>query len=160
MNIRLLFISLFFAFGLAAQTVTIPDQGFLSSLIQLGFDKNNDAQIQQIEAEEIDSLNLETRSVSFYSQYFSYERTIESLDGIEAFTNLRYLNINNRWLEFNGIATNVPTEITINHKNITTIDLSKNLFLETLLCNGNQLKTLDLSANTRLKDFYFIRFSS
>jgi len=56
--------------------------------------------------------------------------SIVDLTGIEDFTALT-------WLYFN-------------HNQLTTLDLSQNLFLEALICHHNQLTSLDLSYNTSL----------
>ena len=56
--------------------------------------------------------------------------SIVDLTGIEDFTALTWLYCN--------------------HNQLTTLDLSQNLFLEALICHHNQLTSLDLSYNTSL----------
>lgn len=61
---------------------------------------------------------------------------IKNLTGIEYFTSLTYLDVSNN--------------------QITSLDVSNNLLLETLNASSNQLTTLDLSKNTRLRIVYVV----
>ena len=61
---------------------------------------------------------------------------IKDLTGIENFTGLTFLNVSNN--------------------QITTLDLSKNVLLETLNVSSNQITTLDLSKNSNLKIVYVV----
>lgn len=62
-----------------------------------------------------------------------YSKSIDDLTGIEAFTNLTFLSCD----------TN----------NLTALDVSANLKLDTLICVKNKLTTLDVSMLTNLKKF-------
>lgn len=64
------------------------------------------------------------------SMHLNYAEGIESIDGIEYFTNLTYLNVANMGL--------------------TSLDVSMFPNLETLECWNNQLEKLDVSANSKL----------
>ncbi|WP_327984849.1 leucine-rich repeat domain-containing protein [Bergeyella porcorum] len=59
-------------------------------------------------------------------------RNIESLEGIEAFVNITRLHCHNNQL--------------------TSLDVSKNIALQTLYCYNNQLTSLDVSKNTALQE--------
>jgi alpha-tubulin suppressor-like RCC1 family protein/Leucine-rich repeat (LRR) protein len=61
---------------------------------------------------------------------------IKDLTGIEYFTSLTYLDVSSNQL--------------------TTLDVRKNILLETLNASSNQLTTLDLSKNTKLRIVYVV----
>ncbi len=98
--------------GSYAQIVNIPDANFKAALIAAGVDKNNDGEIQQSEAEMVDTLKVALKKIT-------------SLEGIEAFTNLSYLDCMMNELHF--------------------LHLSKNLKLVYLSCEYDHLTTLDVA---------------
>lgn len=94
--------------------VYIPDSAFKNALRVHNspvVDINGDGEIQYYEAEMVNNL-------------YVHERGIASLQGIEAFINLRYLDCSNNVL--------------------TQLDLSQNEKLETLWCKQSQLQSLDI----------------
>ncbi|WP_309641829.1 T9SS type A sorting domain-containing protein [Flavobacterium sp.] len=94
------------------QVVTIPDANFKTKLIALGVDTNLDGQIQNSEAAIMTVLNVSFQNIS-------------DLTGIEAFTNLTYLDCT--------------------QNNLTTLDLSMLSQINTLYCPNNQLSTLNVN---------------
>jgi len=106
-----------------SQNVTIPDPKLLEALIDFSVDTNGDGFISFEEAEAIDSLALYNK--------------ITDMTGIEAFINLRYLDLAN-------LAMETPLNL------ITDLDLSANLSLEYLDCSYNQLDTLIIGNNDKL----------
>ena len=98
--------------------INIPDAVFKNDLLAV-FDINRDGEISVVEAENITSINCR-------------EHSIQNLDGIEYFINLK--------------------QLFCSKNNLTTLDVSKNTNLIKLECNGNRLATLDLSKNTELKE--------
>ena len=60
------------------QNVNIPDEAFLSALIDLGIDTNEDGAINTREAEDIPHMDISDRGIS-------------DMTGIEAFTDLERL---------------------------------------------------------------------
>jgi hypothetical protein len=102
---------------LPAQYVQIPDAKLNEALLEHGVDTNEDFFISFEEAEAVDSLSL-------FNQ-------ISDMTGIEAFTNLRYLDLFNESIE-------TPLNL------ITHLDVSQNTSLEFLDCSYNQLDTLIL----------------
>ncbi len=118
--------------------VLIPDTAFLYALIDEGVDTNGDSLISYAEAMLVDSLNIGNSSFdSTYLHvgdniYCNSRGTIASLDGLDAFKNLQFLDCScNR---------------------IPSLDVSKNTNLEYLNCCYNQLTTIDVSGNYKLKD--------
>ncbi len=126
----ILFISLLFVGAVQAQTVNIPDANFKNALVNEpvwdndcdGFimtdvDTNDDGEIQVTEAQAVICLRVA-------------EFNIQSMEGIQAFSNLQILNCN------------------VNQ--ITEIDVSENLALTALDCQSNQLSELDVTNNSNL----------
>jgi hypothetical protein len=108
----------------AAQNVVIPDQNFKSALLNNSqINTNGDGEIQTSEAGAFTgTINVPNLS-------------IRDLTGIEAFTAVSRLYVNNNLL--------------------TSIDLSANTALVALRCNHNNLTSLDVSANIGLTDLRF-----
>lgn len=113
-----------------AQIVNIPDVDFKNVLITFNCadfdgdlipdgdaDTNNDGEIDVSEASAILGLHVDSNSIN-------------SLEGIASFTNIRF--------------------ITCINNNLTQLDLSQNLSLERLECRSNNLIDLDVSVNTNL----------
>ena len=102
--------------------VEIPDPSFESILIDLDIDSDGlvNQQMSTRDAERIIRLDLRN---SIYDD-------IEDLTGIEAFKNLKSLNVTRHSLE--------------------QIDLSSNTELDTLTLEANRLKNIDLSNNIKL----------
>lgn len=102
--------------------VPIPDANFEQALIDLGIDSNgNSGDVLKRDIHLITNLNLNNKEIS-------------SLQGLEAFINLTYLNV---W-----------------GNPIGSLDISMLPELETLWCGRNGLSNLDLSQNTKLKNLY------
>ncbi|MBV1924267.1 MAG: T9SS type A sorting domain-containing protein [Flavobacteriaceae bacterium] len=134
-----------------AQIVDIPDANFKNTLVNVhcvdtnedGFpdsdvDTNDDGEIQESEAEAVLWLLVN-------------EREIDSLEGIEYFINLEWLNcINNNLTELN-----VTQNINLQHlecysNQLTSLDVSQNQNLLNLYCQSNQITNLDVSQNQNL----------
>ena len=77
---------------------------------------------------------------------------ITNLKGVELFTELKRLYCNQNQLKTLDLSKNINLE-TLNcmANNLTTLNLSENKNLTTLDCMANKLTTLDLSKNTELK---------
>ena len=76
---------------------------------------------------------------------------ITNLKGVELFTELKRLYCNQNQLKTLDLSKNINLE-TLNcmANNLTTLDLSENKNLENLFCRDNKLTTLDLSENKNL----------
>ncbi len=94
-----------------------PDSAFRRCMSSRDYDMNQDGKLSQAEINRITNLQLPGNG-------------IKNLKGIENFTNLRELNVNNNKL--------------------TSLDLKRNQNLIYLSCKNNQLKTLDLRSNTEI----------
>lgn len=166
---------LLFGFVLCqGQIVNIPDINFKDALVNgpvvdtdfddIGdsdVDTNNDGEIQINEAEAVRGLYLENYGII-------------SLEGIQSFTNLNFLDCNNNDIndidlsqnlalsflycyENQIINLNLTNNLDLIHvncekNNIEIFDVSQNISLSTLHCRFNNLSTLDLSNNLELRD--------
>ena len=116
-----------------SEIITIPDANFKAYCVE-NFDSNHDGEISIAEALKVESINVCTDNV-------------ESLQGIEYFTNLQSL-------ECPGTITWVSSlQYNINGQ-LSALDVSKNTALVKLYCYNNQLMTIDVSKNTALQDLY------
>jgi Leucine-rich repeat (LRR) protein len=133
--------------GLPGNVLTeIPDPAFLAYCLdamenptidvygreQPAWDTNGDGRLSIAEAAAVTSIDV--RGSYELGEHTNWEVVITgeiaSLEGIEYFTGLTYLNCL--------------------YNQLTSLDLSKNTALTTLYCSWNQLASLDLSKNTAL----------
>ncbi|POS01783.1 putative secreted protein (Por secretion system target) [Flavobacterium croceum DSM 17960] len=134
-----LLIFLFTTINLHSQTINIPDVNFKNRLlaansvvsiarncndINIVVDTNNNGEIEQNEALEVCYLFLHNALNSPSTQ-------ISSLEGINYFTNLKWLAINNN--------------------NISTLNISQLTNLWNFGCTNNPITTIDFSGLTSLK---------
>ncbi len=130
-----IFALLLFNSFLIAQDVNIPDSAFLSALISEGVDINGDNVIQISEAEIKDSLWIDRKGIS-------------DLTGIQAFTNLVYMHVDNNLLTEVDLSQNTELRILdISGNSLKQLDLSQNTKIYLLYCFDNELTSLDLSNN-------------
>ncbi|WP_299277317.1 T9SS type A sorting domain-containing protein [uncultured Psychroserpens sp.] len=135
---RVLYIVLFTSWFANAQIVNIPDANFKTALINLGVDVNTDGEIQESEAQTITTLDVSQSGIS-------------DLTGIEAFTNLEYLNCDLNGITSLDLSQNVNlVEFHCWHNILTDLDLSQNINLIALYCNGNPMTSLNISQNLNL----------
>lgn len=138
-----IFISVFCACFLQAQTVNIPDQQFYNALINDGaIDLDNDGLIQVSEAEAVDTLKVANSNIS-------------DLTGIAAFKNITYLDCSgNELSDFDLSANKSLTSLYCGFNQINNLDVSKNTKLKILDCGINPLGNLDVSKNTNLEELH------
>lgn len=118
---------------LYGQVVYIPDDHFEQALIDLDYDAVLDdyASASMISAIEYLSINSEL---------------IADLTGIEGFTSLRGLEVNNNLLTSLDVSQNILLESLECYTNfLTTLDLSNNTALTNLNCTNNEFQSLDVS---------------
>ncbi len=118
--------------------VTIPDNNFLNTLIELGIDTNGDGEISTAEAEVITTLDVDRESIT-------------DLTGIEAFVNLDSLSCNLNYLTELDVSNNTALKYLNCYTNqLNNLDVTNNTALLSLGCSTNQLSSLDVSNNTKL----------
>jgi len=163
-----------------AQIVNIPDTNFKNALlsaditneiafsngIAVKIDTNNDGEIQEIEAQAIDSLDIGPDIF-----FLSFE--IADLTGIESFVNLKFLNCSGNLLtsldvssltllekllaaqpqlvSINVAGLTALTDLDLMNSEISSIDLTSLTSLVNLDLLGNNLTTIDLTGLVNLK---------
>ncbi|WP_281988794.1 T9SS type A sorting domain-containing protein [Aquimarina aggregata] len=137
--ILLLFSTIFYA-----QTVTIPDANLKNTLINnLSINTNADTEIQVTEA-------------NAYTGYLNlFNKNIGDATGIEAFVNIKGLNLSSNNLYTVDVSKNIMlASLALNRNNIAELDVTKNTKLVSLGVGENDLKSIDISKNTFLRTFY------
>ncbi len=136
----LLMLAVTMVLGAKAQDVNIPDANFKAALVgNASINTNGDGAIQVTEAEAFTG----TLDVRF--------KDINTLSGIEAFTNITQLICNeNKLTNLNVSACTALELLSCSVNPLTTLDISANTALTNLQCVQNQLSSLDVSANTEL----------
>lgn len=117
MVLTLLPTAAFAAGDVAINDTNFPDEKF-REYVKTEFDKDNN-----------DSLSAD--EIAAVKDIRPTHRDISSLTGVEHFTNLERLNVQD-------------------NEKLTTLDLSKNTALVSLLCSNTNLTSLDTSHNTKL----------
>ncbi len=141
---------------LSAQIVNIPDANFKFALVNYevvdtdndgvpdsDVDTNNDGEIQVSEALATESL-------------YPRGSAIFSMDGIEAFTNLKILNCSQNAISELDLSQNPDLEaLACFFNNLSELDLTTSPKLKRVECDFNDLTTLDLSQNVELERIRF-----
>ncbi|MBF2708325.1 ELWxxDGT repeat protein [Flavobacterium soyangense] len=141
--------------------VAIPDPNFEQALIDLGIDKDGviNASISRSDAEAVTELNVNGKNIN-------------SLEGIQAFTNLSKLYCQSNQIQVLDIGNNkaltvlecggnqlTGLNVSLNPllkvlgfgiNNISLIDVSQNLNLEVFWCNNNNITSQNLDLNSKL----------
>ena len=145
----------FLAVSLQAQIVNIPDLKLKNALVNSlcvdttgngsydsNVDTNNDNEIQLSEAKAVIRLNIS-------------KKEIKSLQGIEAFSELKILNCGQNELTDIDLSKNIRlVNLFTNDNQLSDIDISNNLELVIFNCWGNKLTSLDVSLNKSLAILY------
>ena len=117
--------------------LAFPDPLFRAYVLE-NFDTDGDGKISEEEAEAVTKIDVEYKNIN-------------SLDGIQYFTNLTYLNCTYNKIASLDVRKNTKlTTLYCNYNKLTTLDVSGCSALTYLYCYGNQLATLDVSKNTAL----------
>lgn len=123
---------------LPLDAATFPDAAFLGYVKTLDLDANGSLSAE----ERAQVVRMDVRN-----------RGIASLQGLEQFPNLEYLNCNNNALTELDLAL-APRLQTLfcNDNRLTALDVSAASALQILHCHANQLTALDVSGNPELSD--------
>src|SRR5690625_2499549 len=153
MKPQLLFLLTLLPFLSLAQAPTdivdIPDPNFKWALLHHTLfggneiDTNGDGEIEYGEAAVMDSLIVGDGNIN---------QQIQDMTGIEAFTNITYLDCFNNTIDTLDLSQNTLLQYVECEDNLlTSLILGNNPNLTYLQCEGNQLTSLDVSQNTGLK---------
>jgi len=153
----LLIIVLFVSAFSNAQIVNIPDTNFKNALLSANtlnliardtnynwttIDTNNDGEIQESEAQNIAYLYINDRFIS-------------SLDGIDKFTNLLYLDCTANSISNLDLTSNTSLDVLrASNNNISFLNIASNIYLKELFCANNSLTSIDVSSNTELSKLF------
>ncbi len=137
-KIILLFFLMLFS-NIFTQNTFIPDDNFEQSLIDMGLDSG-----------PLDDFVL-TSNISSLLEIFIMNSNISDLTGIEDFTALEHLQIDNNNITNLDISklSRLRT-LVANNNTISNLDISENLLLENLFLDNNFLNDLDISENLLL----------
>ena len=121
---------------IAINAANFPDANFRA--VVSTFDKNGDGKLNEAEIAAVTEIDCSGKNIS-------------SLNGIECFTALTYLDCNGNQLTTLDVSNNTSlTTLWCNGNRLTTLDVSNNAALSELYCYENQLTSLDVSKNTAL----------
>lgn len=125
--------------GVEAQIVTIPNANFKNYLLSnSSINTNSDTEIQVSEAMAVTRLSVHGKSIN-------------DLTGIEAFTNLTFLECDTNQLTSLDVHLNTLLDtLNCNNNQIPSLDVSMLPLLKRLNCASNQLTTFDASMNTAM----------
>ena len=129
------------SFSALAQITNIPDPNFEQALIDLGIDSDGvvNGQVLTSDIEGVEELDVSDRGIS-------------NLTGIEDFIALEEMNVRLNNLSNIDLSNNTLLKMfDCWGNNFTSLNLSNNILLETLVARANPISTLDLSENTLLK---------
>jgi len=153
MKLTLFLILLLVTVGTQAQVISIPDSNFKNQLLNstLGFardangnaivvDVNNDNEIQVNEAMLVYELHVT-------------DNNITSLEGIQSFLNLTFLDCSNNNLSNISLSSLTELETVVcTGNNLTMLDVEGLENLETLNCSDNQLSAIDFAEIVNLRE--------
>ena len=171
---NILLLLLLFTGIVNAQIVNIPDLNFKNKLLQadltntiaytnglkVKIDTNNDGEIQEIEAQVIDSLNVPSSNIIDLSGILSFN-TLKKLDcssnllnslNLVSLNSIVELNCNSNSLfdlYINGLSN--LRKLSIVSNNLTTLNLSGLTNLENFNCNNNNLNGIPINSLSNLK---------
>jgi len=121
------------------QRTLIPDPAFETALIELNLDNELDGSVLSDNIDEVMDLILN-------------EKGISDLTGIEGFTNLYNLWLNDNTIsEIDLSQNNMVKFIFIENNNLSEIQVNNMPNLEKLEVSGNTISTLDVSTNQQLQ---------
>ncbi|MEI8201381.1 MAG: glycine-rich domain-containing protein [Bacteroidota bacterium] len=122
--------------------VNIPDANFKAALLAIpGLDANSDGEIQCSEA------------ATFTGQLIVSGKGISDLMGIEAFTQIWYLDCRSNALTSLDVSGNTAlTMLYCGYNSLTSLNVSANTALQFLDCSPNSLTNLNVLSNIALTD--------
>ncbi len=126
---------LFVSSVIYSQNVSIPDSAFKAALVSnLALNLNMDGEIQVAEA------------TAYTGSIVVQGLGITDVTGIEAFTSLNEFDCRSNAISTLDVTQNIAlTTLYCSENQLTSINLSQNIFLEYFACDSNNISTLDLS---------------
>lgn len=156
------FFGLFLTLGFSAwcQIVKIPDPAFKQRVIALGYDTNEDGQIQVSEAQQVTKLYVDNlgivnmegiNSFTNLEELGCYQNKLAALD-VSKLKKLKYLYAYDNRIQNLNINGLTKLEHLFIHNNvfITSVDFTKFPALTDIRCSDNRLTKLDVSGLNQL----------
>ena len=141
MVLTLLPTAAFAADGVDIDETNFPDANFRQH-VKKNFDKNDDDALSAAEIAAVTSISV-------------YDQSITSIEGIEHFAALGYLNVASPITTLDVSKNTALTTLHCKYTKLTSLDTSLNTKLSTLTCEENtSLTSLNVSGNTELKHLY------
>lgn len=123
-------------------TKAFPDENFRSYVLN-NFDINKDGILSEEELLKVEQIKVEYKD-------------IQTLDGIQYFTNLIKLDCDQNQLTSLDVSMNTKLkELSCTYNKLTILNISNNIELQELFCYRNALTTLDVSNNIALTSLVF-----
>ena len=131
---------------------TFPDNDF-QMYISYAFDTNQDGKLSDAERNAVKEIDI--NDCSEYKLELEYN-SATSVKGIEYFPNLEKLDCSQNMIEKLDVSKlkNLK-ELRCLDNNINTLNLTNNTKLKFVACEGNKLKNLDVSKNRNLIELYW-----
>ncbi|HKJ49444.1 MAG TPA: hypothetical protein VJ973_10165, partial [Christiangramia sp.] len=124
----------------STETVNIPDPNFEQALIDLGIDSDGtlNSTVLRSDVENVEGLYIPNRNIA-------------SLEGIEAFANLKFLRAWDNLLTSLDVSGNPElVHLSVANNSIGSLDLRNNVLLSEIYAYANALTNLQISANDQL----------
>ncbi|MEG1406201.1 MAG: hypothetical protein RSC34_06295, partial [Alistipes sp.] len=128
--------------------IAFPDPKFRAALVATyNLKLTTDQTDIDVNNEENKKLFANTTKLEVKKKY------IKTLQGIEYFTALTYLNCNDNQLTSLDVSKNTAlTLLSCKNNQLTSLDVTKNTALTKLGCENNLLTSLDVTKNTKLTE--------
>ncbi|WP_440879560.1 leucine-rich repeat domain-containing protein [Tenacibaculum sp. C7A-26P2] len=125
--------------------IDIPDVNFKKYLLQSSINQNNDNEITNIEALKFVNLDISNKN-------------IKSLEGIQEFSNLKYLDFSGNKVRHTDLSLNQKLQILVcDNNDLIYLEIKHNANLKYLSCSGNKLRLLKLPSSEYLR---FLKLSN
>ena len=125
--------------------IDIPDVNFKKYLLQSSINQNNDNEITNIEALKFINLDISNKN-------------IKSLEGIQEFSNLEYLDFSGNKVRHTDLSLNQKLQILVcDNNDLIYLEIKHNANLKYLSCSGNKLRLLKLPSSEYLS---FLKLSN
>jgi hypothetical protein len=147
-----------------SQNIAIPDTAFLNALIEAEVDRDNDGLISYLEAQVRTRLDISRPILGCGTQAGYCEVPVSSgnicsLEGIEHFTNLDWLNCSGNHIDNIDLSENINLKFLNCRANgahwgggLRELNIQKCESLTFLDCSWTQMNFLDISQNTALQN--------
>lgn len=141
-----------FSFIINAQIINFPDSNFKLALITTNCVDSDGDGIGDIDADTNEDNEIDMQEAQSIFSLIVRAREINSLDGIENFTNLEKINCSQNLITSLDFSENLAlTELNCFFNEISEINVSENNNLQIINCDFNKLTQIDVTNNVNLE---------